>query len=287
MRAFIATHHLFVDASLEGWGAHLSNQTTSGLWSPGELGLHINLLELLAVYYAILRWQQMLTEASLMVATDSTTAAAYISLPLTTTTITTRPMSIVSGVITVLQCSTNPCYPNATMIWSQNNNNITTGVTTNTEYIADSGVITRSNLTRSYTWADHGQQIVCAATSDGTTKSSPPLQLVIWVQVTMVTFLNTSSQNEKIGTSEGSITLICVISPSNPAPSVSWYKNGQQINSGVTNTHGQKTDGLTVTTSSLSLTVSRSDDGHAVYCTAGIPGQTTPVTSNTGILDVG
>ncbi|XP_041374747.1 uncharacterized protein LOC121387640 [Gigantopelta aegis] len=79
MRAFIATHHLFVDASLEGWGAHLSNQTTSGLWSPGELGLHINLLELLAVYYAILHWRQMLTEASLMVATDSTTAAAYIN----------------------------------------------------------------------------------------------------------------------------------------------------------------------------------------------------------------
>ncbi|XP_041349464.1 zinc metalloproteinase nas-13-like [Gigantopelta aegis] len=79
MRAFIATHHLFVDASLEGWGAHLSNQTTSGLWSPVELGLHINLLELLAVYYAILHWRQMLTEASLMVATDSTTAAAYIN----------------------------------------------------------------------------------------------------------------------------------------------------------------------------------------------------------------
>ncbi|XP_041378956.1 B-cell receptor CD22-like, partial [Gigantopelta aegis] len=106
------------------------------------------------------------------------------------------------------------------------------------------------------------------------------------VQVTMVTFLNTSSQNEKIGTSEGSITLICVTSPSNPAASISWYKNGQQINSGVTNTTEQKPDGLTVTTSSLSLTVYRSDDGYAVYCTAGIPGQTTPVISNTGILDV-
>ncbi|XP_041347270.1 nephrin-like, partial [Gigantopelta aegis] len=213
-------------------------------------------------------------------------------VPLTTTSMTTRPASVVSGVTNVLQCSTNPCYPNAAVIWTQykccneNNISITTGVTTDTEYIADSGVITRSNLTRSYTWADHEQQIVCSATSDGTTKSSPPLQLVIWVQVAMVTFLNMSSQNEKIGASEGFIKLVCVTSPSNPAPTVSWYKNGQRITSGVTDTPGQNSDGLSVTTSYLLVVVNRSDNGQTVYCMARIQGQTTRVRSSTGILDV-
>ena len=106
------------------------------------------------------------------------------------------------------------------------------------------------------------------------------------VPVASVTLLNISSQNGMTEAREGSITLICVTSPSNPAPSVSWYKQGQQITSGISNTPEQKPDGLTVTTSSLSLTVSRSDRGHSVYCKASIPGQTTPVKSNTGILDV-
>ena len=106
------------------------------------------------------------------------------------------------------------------------------------------------------------------------------------VQVTSVNLLNSSSHNGTIEARDESITLICVTSPSNPAPSVSWYKQGQQITSGITNTPEQKPDGLSVTTSSLSLTVSRSDRGHSVYCKAGIPGQTTPVTSYTGILDV-
>ena len=106
------------------------------------------------------------------------------------------------------------------------------------------------------------------------------------VQVTSVTLLNISSQNGKIEARDDSITLICITSPSNPAPSVSWYKQGQQITSGISNTPEQKPNGLTVTTSSLSLKVSRSDRGHSVYCKASIPRQTTPVTSYTGILDV-
>ena len=106
------------------------------------------------------------------------------------------------------------------------------------------------------------------------------------VQVTSVTLLNINSHNGKIEAKDDSITLICITTPSNPAPSVSWYKQGQQITSGISNTPEQKPDGLTATTSSLSLTVSRSDRGHSVYCKASIPGQTTPVPSNTGILDV-
>ena len=40
---------LFTDASNEGWGAHLEQSSTQGLWSPQEKGLHINILELKGV----------------------------------------------------------------------------------------------------------------------------------------------------------------------------------------------------------------------------------------------
>ena len=41
------------DASNEGWGAHLEQNSTQGLWSPQEKGLHINVLELKAVFLAL------------------------------------------------------------------------------------------------------------------------------------------------------------------------------------------------------------------------------------------
>ena len=37
---------LFTDASNEGWGAHLDQRSTKGLWSDQEKSLHINVLEL-------------------------------------------------------------------------------------------------------------------------------------------------------------------------------------------------------------------------------------------------
>ena len=40
---------LFTDASNEGWGAHLDQSSTKGLWSDREKRLHINVLELKAV----------------------------------------------------------------------------------------------------------------------------------------------------------------------------------------------------------------------------------------------
>ena len=41
------------DASNEGWDDHLEQNSTLGLWSPQEKGLHINLLELKAVFLAL------------------------------------------------------------------------------------------------------------------------------------------------------------------------------------------------------------------------------------------
>ena len=43
---------LFTDISNEGWGAHLDQTSTKGLWSDQEKRLHINVLELKAVSLA-------------------------------------------------------------------------------------------------------------------------------------------------------------------------------------------------------------------------------------------
>ena len=45
---------LTTDASLSGWGAHCLNLTANGHWIPQEAALHINALELLAVFKAAL-----------------------------------------------------------------------------------------------------------------------------------------------------------------------------------------------------------------------------------------
>ena len=59
------THHPYIDVLLEVWGTDLHYQKIS----------HINLLELNEVPH----WQQLLYHASLVLATDNVTVAAYIS----------------------------------------------------------------------------------------------------------------------------------------------------------------------------------------------------------------
>ena len=44
---------LFTDASNDGWGAHLDQSSTKGLWSEQEKRLHINVPELKAVSLAL------------------------------------------------------------------------------------------------------------------------------------------------------------------------------------------------------------------------------------------
>ena len=48
---------LFTDASNEGWGAHLEQTSTKGLWSDKEKRQHINVLELKAVSLALQRYK--------------------------------------------------------------------------------------------------------------------------------------------------------------------------------------------------------------------------------------
>ena len=70
---------IFTDASKEGWGAHLSECTARGSWSVPESKLHINYLELKAVFLALKEFQDLCTGNIVLVATDNTTVVAYIN----------------------------------------------------------------------------------------------------------------------------------------------------------------------------------------------------------------
>ena len=70
---------LFTDASNVGWGAHLDQSSTKGLWSPQEKGLHINVLELKAVSLALRHFKDQCQDQTVLVATDNSTVVAYIN----------------------------------------------------------------------------------------------------------------------------------------------------------------------------------------------------------------
>ena len=70
---------MFTDASKEGWGAHLNELTARGSWSVPESKLHINYLELKAVFLALKEFQDLCTDKIVLVATDNTTVVAYIN----------------------------------------------------------------------------------------------------------------------------------------------------------------------------------------------------------------
>ena len=70
---------IFTDASKEGWGAHLNEFTARGAWSVPESKLHINYLELKAVFLALKEFQDLCVDKMVLVATDNTTVVAYIN----------------------------------------------------------------------------------------------------------------------------------------------------------------------------------------------------------------
>ena len=70
---------IFTDTSKEGWGAHLNERTARGTWSLPESKLHINHLELKAVFLALKEFQDLCSNNIVLVATDNTTAVACIN----------------------------------------------------------------------------------------------------------------------------------------------------------------------------------------------------------------
>ena len=73
-----ASVHIFTDASVKGWGAHVADVTYQGLWSQEESLEMINLLELRAIRLALLQHNPPLGSV-ILVATDNNTAKAYVN----------------------------------------------------------------------------------------------------------------------------------------------------------------------------------------------------------------
>ena len=70
---------IFTDASKEGWGAHLNERTARGTWSLPESKLHINYLELKAVFLALKEFQDLCIHKIVLVETHNTIVVSYIN----------------------------------------------------------------------------------------------------------------------------------------------------------------------------------------------------------------
>ena len=68
---------LYTDASNNGWGAHMENETAAGRWSEREKEDHINVLELRAILLGLQSLCR-LEEVHVRIMSDNTTALAYI-----------------------------------------------------------------------------------------------------------------------------------------------------------------------------------------------------------------
>ena len=71
--------HLYSDASSSGWGAHLLDQNVSGVWSAQEKLLHINLLEMKALFLALQAFQEDVAGHHVTAMCDNSTVVAFIN----------------------------------------------------------------------------------------------------------------------------------------------------------------------------------------------------------------
>ena len=68
---------ILTDASKEG--AHLNERAARGSWSPPESRLHINYLDLKAVFLTLKEFQDLCSHKVVLVATKNTTVVSYIN----------------------------------------------------------------------------------------------------------------------------------------------------------------------------------------------------------------
>ena len=71
--------HLYSDASSSGWGAHLLDQNVSGVWSAQEKLLHINLLEMKALFLALQAFHEDVAGHHVTAMCDNSTVVAYVN----------------------------------------------------------------------------------------------------------------------------------------------------------------------------------------------------------------
>jgi len=70
---------LYTDISMTVWGAYLSGQLVSGLWSQEERSVHINVLEMKSVLLAVSAFLPQLRDQEICLSTDNSTVVAYIN----------------------------------------------------------------------------------------------------------------------------------------------------------------------------------------------------------------
>lgn len=70
---------VFTDASSTGWGATWQGQVVQGVWSPRHRGLHINVLELMAVHLALRHFMPRLRDRHVFIRTDNTSVVYHIN----------------------------------------------------------------------------------------------------------------------------------------------------------------------------------------------------------------
>ena len=71
--------HLYSDTSSSGWGAHLLDQNVSGVWSDQEKLLHINLLEMKALFLGLQAFQEDVSGHHVTAMCDNSTVVAYVN----------------------------------------------------------------------------------------------------------------------------------------------------------------------------------------------------------------
>ena len=67
------------DASGKGCGAVMGNVSTGGAWLSGEISVHINVKEMIAIYYGLRSFIHNVTNVHVRVLTDNTTAVSVIN----------------------------------------------------------------------------------------------------------------------------------------------------------------------------------------------------------------
>ena len=74
------SHTIFTDASLSGWGAHVEPEGLlfHGLWTEDQSRLHINVLEMKAIFLSLSRAAHKVKNSTVLVSTDNTKVVAYI-----------------------------------------------------------------------------------------------------------------------------------------------------------------------------------------------------------------
>ena len=69
---------LFTDSSAVGWGAHMDERTASGRWSEAMKELHINVLELNAIWLGLQAFEDTLHDSNVVIMCDNVSAIAYL-----------------------------------------------------------------------------------------------------------------------------------------------------------------------------------------------------------------